>query len=204
MRALFFASALLGLVTATLAMPAAAQDAGGLESSKDYKDTQDTIKRTQAKIDQVRRENEARAKEIEAVANRVGEVISTMSSQGEDNSNLRSEMQKLAGLLEMEREQAAGLKNEVSKFNERMKSERSGWEKREKELEAKLASAEESSRSHEKRLGAALESIAGHARTNKQLVSDIENLQKELEQLRKENEFLRRMRSSNPSLPLSR
>jgi chromosome segregation ATPase len=200
MRMVLSAFAVLSL----LADPVLAQDAGGLENSKDYKETQDVIKRTQAKIDQVRRENEARAKEIEAVANRVGEVISTMSSQGEDNSSLRSEMQKLASLLEIEREQAAGLKKEVAGFNDRLKSERAGWEKRQKELEARLASSEEASRAHEQRLGAALESIAGHARTNKQLSGEIENLQKELEQLRKENEFLRRMRSSNPSLPLSR
>jgi chromosome segregation ATPase len=200
MRKLILVLGLLGLVTA----PAGAQDAGGLENTKDYKETQDAIKRAQAKIDQVRRDTDARAKEIEAIANRVGEVITTMSSQGDDNSNLRSEMQKLASLLEIEREQAVGLKKEVAGFNDKMKSERASWEKREKDLQVKLDAAETASRDSEKRLGAALESIAGHARTNKQLISDIEGLQKELEQLRKENEFLRRMRSSNPSLPFSR
>ncbi len=89
---------------------------------------------------------------------------------------------------------------ELAKLNDRVK----GWDKREKELEAKIQAAEDAGRAAEKRLGAALESIAGHARTNRQLMNDIDGLQKEVDQLRKENEFLRRLRSSNPSLPLQR
>ena len=173
---------------------------GNLESSKEYKETQDFIKKTQARIDLVRRENEARAKEIEAITNKVGDVISTMSSQGADNSSLRSEMAKLSGQLDLERETAQGLRGEIAKLNEKIKIDQAGRP----DLEAKLRETQEANRETEKRLSAALESIAGHARVNRQLVSDVENLQKEIEQLRKENELIRRLRSSNPSLPLQR
>lgn len=184
----------------TKAAPAASAPAGGLESTKDYKDTQDVINKAQAKIDQVRRENDVRAKEIEAIANRVNDVISTMSSQGSDNSSLRSEMAKLSGQLDLERETSNGLRVELAKLNDKFKSSPS----REKELEDKLRASEDANRETEKRLSAALESIAGHARTNRQLVSDIEGLQKELEAARKENELIRRLRSTNPSQPLPR
>lgn len=173
-------------------------DAGGLESTKDYKETQDVINRTQAKIDQVRRENERRAKEIEAIANKVGDVINTMSSQGSDNSSLRSEMAKLSGQLEQEREASKALRSDLAKANAKLNSSR------EKELEDKLRAAQDAQRESEKRLSAALDTIAGHAKTNRQLISDIEGLQKDLEAARKENELIRRLRSSNPSQPLPR
>jgi chromosome segregation ATPase len=175
---------------------APAAGAGGIENSKDYKDTQDVINKTQAKIDQLRRDNDVRAKEIEAIANRVGDVISTMSSQGSDNTSLRSEMSKLAGQLDLERETTKALRGDLAKANAKLNTSR------EKELEDKLRSAENANREAEKRLSAALESIAGHARINRQLVSDIEGLQKDLDAARKETELIRRLRSSNPSQPL--
>lgn len=182
----------------SLSAQAPAGAAGGLESSKDYKDTQEVINKTQAKIDQLRRDNDVRAKEIEAIANRVGDVISTISSQGSDNTSLRSEMSKLSGQLDIERETTKALRGDLAKANARLNTSR------EKELEDKLRSAEAANREAEKRLSAALESIAGHARINRQLVSDIEGLQKDLDAARKENELIRRLRSSNPSQPLPR
>jgi chromosome segregation ATPase len=197
-------SALAVIVALASAQAAHAQSkaepgaAGGLENSKDYKDTQDVISKTQVKIDQLRRDNDVRAKEIEAIANRVGDVISTMSSQGSDNTSLRSEMAKLSGQLDLERETTKTLRGDLAKANAKLGSSR------EKELEDKLRTAEDANREAEKRLSAALESIAGHARTNRQLVSDIEGLQKDLDAARKENELIRRLRSANPSQPLSR
>lgn len=193
-------SILAVLAAMNVPVPALAQSpaggAGGIENSKDYKDTQDVINKTQAKIDQLRRDNDVRAKEIEAIANRVGDVISTMSSQGSDNTSLRSEMSKLAGQLDLERETTKSLRGDLAKANAKLNTSR------EKELEDKLRSAEDANREAEKRLSAALESIAGHARINRQLVSDIEGLQKDLDAARKETELIRRLRSSNPSQPL--
>ena len=182
-------------VTVPALAQAPAAGAGGIENSKDYKDTQDVINKTQAKINQLRRDNDVRAKEIEAIANRVGDVISTMSSQGSDNTSLRSEMSKLAGQLDLERETTKALRGDLAKANAKLNTSR------EKELEDKLRSAENANREAEKRLSAALESIAGHARINRQLVSDIEGLQKDLDAARKETELIRRLRSSNPSPP---
>lgn len=180
------------------ASPAQPNTVGDLENSKDYKDTQDVINRTQAKIDQLRRDNDTRAKEIESIANRVGDVISTMSSQGSDNTSLRSEMAKLSGQLDLERETTKGLRAELNDLKKKADSSR------EKDLEEKLRAAQDANRETEKRLSAALDSIAGHAKTNRQLVSDIEGLQKELDAARKENELIRRLRSANPSQPLPR
>jgi chromosome segregation ATPase len=197
-RALSVLAVFAASAAPTFAWAQAASDAGGLENSKDYKETQEVINKTQAKIDQLRRSNDVRAKGIEAIANRVGDVISTMSSQGSDNTSLRSEMAKLSGQLDLERETTKSLRSDLAKANAKINSSR------EKELEDKLRAAEDANRETEKRLSAALESIAGHARTNRQLVSDIEGLRKELDAARKENELMRRLRSSNPSLPLSR
>lgn len=174
---------------------APASAAGGLETSKDYKDTQDVINKTQSKIDQLRRDNDARAKEMEAVANKVSEAINTMSSQGSDNSNLRSEMSKVAGQLEQEREANKALRADLAKAKVNPA--------REKELEDKLRASEDAKRETEKRLAAALESVAGHAKINRQLTQDVEGLQKDLDTARKENELIRRLRSTNPSQPLS-
>jgi chromosome segregation ATPase len=178
--------------------PADSGAAGGLENTKDYKETQDVINKTQAKIDQLKRDNDARAKEIEAIANRVGDVITTMSSQGSDNTSLRSEMAKLSGQLDLERETTKGLRAELAELKKQSGAAR------EKELEDKLRAAQDANRETEKRLSAALETIAGHAKTNRQLVADVESLKKELEAARKENDLIRRLRSSNPSQPLSR
>jgi len=172
--------------------------AGGLENTQDYKETQDVINKTQAKIDRLQRDNDARTKELEAITNRVGDVISTMSSQGTDNTNLRSEMAKLSGQLDLERETTKGLRAEIAELKK--KSDTS----REKELAEKLRTTQDANRETEKRLSAALDSIAEHAKTNRQLVADVESLRKELEAARKESDLIRRLRSSNPSQPLPR
>ena len=184
----------LAALTAPSFVVAQTSGAGGLENSKDYKDTQDVISKTQTKIDQLRRDNDVRAKEIEAVANKVSEAINTMSSQGSDNSSLRSEMSKVTGQLEQERDANKALRADLAKAKVNPA--------REKELEDKLRASEDAKRETEKRLSAALESVAGHAKTNRQLVTDIEGLQKDLDAARKENELIRRLRSANPSQPL--
>ncbi len=187
-------------VLAALAAPhvvlaqAPASGAGGIENSKDYKDTQDVINKTQTKIDQLRRDNDVRAKEIEAVANKVSEAINTMSSQGSDNSSLRSEMSKVTAQLDQEREANKALRADLAKAKVNGP--------REKELEDKLRAAEDAKRETEKRLSAALDSVANQAKANRQLVTDNEGLQKDLDAARKENELIRRLRSTNPSQPL--
>ena len=46
----------------------------------------------------------AQAKDLEALANRVGELISNIGSTNEDASNLRSELSVQTDLLDIERE----------------------------------------------------------------------------------------------------
>ncbi len=182
------------------AKSAAPAPAAEFENSKEFKETQDFIDKTQARIDQVRRETDARAKEIEAITNKVGEVISTMSSQGADNSSLRSEMLKLGGQLELEREISVGLRADLAKLNEKFKADQA----RRDDFDAQLRAVQDANRETEKRLSAALDSISEHARINRQLVSENDSLKKEIEQLQRENDLIRRLRSSNPSLPLQR
>ena len=78
------------------------------KNAEEARETDAFINQTQSKIDLVRAETDARAKEIEALANRVGDIISTISSKDEDNSNLRSELSVSTELLSLERSTTAG------------------------------------------------------------------------------------------------
>ena len=94
-----------------------AQTTDGADANSEYKKTKEFINKTQSKIDRVRSESEARAKEIEALATRVGDIISAMSSQGEDNTNLISEISVLNELLTIERQTTTGLRGDIDGLN---------------------------------------------------------------------------------------
>ena len=76
----------------------------GPEAAKEFEDTQKFIDQTRSKISVFQAETEARAREIESLADRVSDIVSSISSKEEDNSNLRSEISVLTELLELERQ----------------------------------------------------------------------------------------------------
>ena len=65
--------------------------------------TQDLIQSTRTKLNLVQTQNKARAREIEALTNKVGIMITKMSGQGQDNTALQSEISVLDELLTVER-----------------------------------------------------------------------------------------------------
>ncbi len=181
------ATALIALIAVMLAGPARAQNAGGLEDTPDYKETQSAISNAQKRVEQMRKENEARAKEMDAITSKVSDALSVMSSQSGDFNSLRAEVSGLNDQLTAERKNNQQLKSELDKIN-------ADLDKVKKDRDAAI----EGKTANQKRLAEALDSISQHARTNRQLTEDIANLQKENEQLRKQAELRRRLNSPQP------
>ena len=92
------------------------------ETRKSYIDTQKFIKKTQTKMNLARSQANARAKEIEALAIRVSDIITKMSGQGEDNSALQSEIYVLNELLALERKTSGDLRLEMTKLSSTIKN----------------------------------------------------------------------------------
>ena len=132
------------------------------ETRKSYAETQMFIDQTESKMKLVRAQTDARAKEIEILANRVGKIISRMSSQGEDNSALQSEISVLNELLNLERQTTGDLRKENTRLTtavDILKKERIGYEKLQIE---KLRLKETELAGAQKRLNAALEGHSAH------------------------------------------
>ncbi len=123
-----------GLAAAMIvAAPAFAQDAAPpeippeiqqevlkeLQNDPEYQETQKFLDDAQSQVAKVRAETDARAKEIEALAVRVGDIISNIGATSEDNTNLRSEISVLADLLKLERQTTGELREDLKKLNTR-------------------------------------------------------------------------------------
>ena len=177
----------------------------------EFEKTKDFINKTQSKIDRVRGETEARAREIEALATRVSDIIAAMSSQGEDNTNLISEISVLNELLTIERQTTSGLRSDIAGLNKAIGASEAAHKAAETALsnrhredmeaaakrEARLArdvvraqditaAAQRNLSAAEKKLKSALATIAGQAKTNRILVSDIIAMRKEVARLKSE------------------
>jgi chromosome segregation ATPase len=211
---------LLGILIMMWPAPLTAQTTDSADPDSEYKKTQDFINKTQSKIDQVRGETEARAKEIEALATRVADIISAMSSQGEDNTNLISEISVLNELLTIERQTTTGLRGDVNGLNTSLatrdakhKAAQAALKKLHLEdmeaaakREARLArdvvraqdftaAAQRNLSASEKKLGSALGAIAGHAKTNRVLASDVRSMRQEVRRLNDEILLIKRRRT---------
>jgi len=164
------------------------------ETRKEYEATQKFIDQTQSKISLVRTQTEARAKEIEALANRVGEIITKMSGQGEDNTALLSEIAVLNELLELERQTTADLRKDNSALMTAVathkKEQAEAKQQHDQELNLKQAELAEA----QKRLNNALATAAAREKTNNVLVSNVEALTKETERLKKQVKILKENR----------
>ena len=199
----------------------AAQTTDAADPNSEYKKTEEFINKTQSKIDRVRGETEARAKEIEALATRVGDIISAMSSQGEDNTNLISEISVLNELLTIERQTTTGLRGDIDGLNKSLltrnaehKAAEAALKKQHEEdieaaakREARLArdvvraqditaAAQRNLSASEKKLGSALGTIAGHAKTNRVLASDVRSMRQQVSRLKNEIQMIKRRRTT--------
>ncbi|MBT3917009.1 MAG: hypothetical protein HOF23_11595 [Rhodospirillaceae bacterium] len=164
------------------------------ETRKEYEATQKFIDQTQSKITLVRTQTEARAKEIEALANRVGEIITKMSGQGEDNTALLSEIAVLNELLALERQTTAELRKDNSELVTAVEAQNKARAeaKQQYELELNLKQAELADA--QKRLDTAVATATSREKTNNVLVSNVEALTAETERLKKQVRILKENR----------
>jgi hypothetical protein len=142
----------------------------------------------------VRSQTEARAKEIEALANRVGDIITKMSGQGEDNTALQSEISVLNELLAIERKTTVDLRGEntnlvsVAELHKKQQAELKKQHADDlKSREAKLAKVQQ-------RLNTALDTASTREKTNNVLVTNVERLTTETERLKKQVKILKQNR----------
>ena len=96
----------------------------GIENDPEYLETQKFLAKTNNLIARTRAETDARAKEIEALTNREGELIANMGSTSEDAYNLRSELSVQIDLLKIERETTEGLRRQMLMINKRLETEK--------------------------------------------------------------------------------
>ena len=107
-----------------------------IENDPGYKETQEFLEKTQSIIAKSRAETNAQEKDLEALANRVGELISNIGSTNEDASNLRSELSVQTDLLDIERKTTEGLRRQMLILSKNMDTQK----KIKTDIEAKLQS----------------------------------------------------------------
>ena len=110
--------AIVGLMTFAGLVGAQGVSELDIENDPEYQETQKLLASTQNIIAKARAETDARAKEIEALTNRVGELISNIGSTSEDASNLRSELSVVNDLLSIERQTTDELREEMVVLNQ--------------------------------------------------------------------------------------
>ena len=188
------------IVIAIWPLPALAQEAKpdlsafSPETRKSYEDTQKFIDQTQSKISLVRSQTDARAKEIEALANRVGDIITKMSGHGEDNTALQSEISVLNELLALERKTTVDLRGENVKLTSAVESHKTQQAKLEKQRTEDLKAHEARLAKVQQRLNTALDTAVTREKTNNVLVTNVEKLTAEAERLKKQVKILKENR----------
>ena len=164
------------------------------ETRKNYEDTQKLINKTRTKLDLVRTQNNARTREIEALTNKVGAIITRMSGQGKDNTALQSEISVLDEMVTVERNASDDLRTKniqlLNKLNAiRIQNFSAG--NRHTEIVNKY---ETDLIETKKRLKIASADVANGVTLNKQLESNIETLATEVVRLRNQIKLLKKNR----------
>ena len=157
-----------------------------LENDPGYQETQKFIANTENMITKVRAETDARAREIEALASQVGDLISNISVTSEDANNLRSELSVVTDLLATERKTTDGLRKDVGGLTEQLKIYKVKLKQNEDRLGSTIATLREENTRALKRLNSAVQTIASQARRNEDLEADLARANKSLERLQKE------------------
>ncbi len=166
----------------------------GPEAAKEFEDTQKFIDQTRSKISVYQAETEARAQEIESLADRVSDIVSSISSKDENNSNLRSEISVLTELLKLERQTTKVLRTDIATVKTALTSAETEHEAQQKKFERALKAKDVARADAELKRDLALESVLSHENTKKVLVDDIELLQMKIERLTKEVTLLKKNR----------
>ena len=164
------------------------------KTRNNYKDTQKLINKTRTKLDLVRTQNNARAREIEALTNKVGIIINRMSGQGEDNTALQSEISVLDEMLTIERKANGDLKSKniqlLDKLNT-LKIQNTAIKNKSAETKSKY---EANLLDSKNKLRVAISEITDRGELNKQLEIDLKTLATEVVRLRKQVQLLKKNR----------
>jgi chromosome segregation ATPase len=164
------------------------------KTRNNYKDTQNLIKRTQTKLDLVRTQNNARAREIEALTNKVSVIINRMSGQGEDNTALQSEISVLDEMLTIERKANGDLKSKNIQLLDKLDAIKiQNTSIKNKSVET-ISKYEANLIETKKHLKLAIVEITNREELNKQLEIDIKTLATEVVRLRKQVKLLKKNR----------
>jgi hypothetical protein len=164
------------------------------ETRKNYEDTQKLINKTRTKLDLVRTQNNARAREIEALTNKVGAIITRMSGQGKDNTALQSEISVLDEMVTIERNATDDLRTKnIQLLNkiDAIRIQNFSVENRHTEIVNKY---ETDLIETKKRLKITIAGMADRVKLNKQLESNIETLATEVVRLRNQIKLLKKNR----------
>jgi chromosome segregation ATPase len=164
------------------------------ETRKNYEDTQKLINKTRTKLDLVRTQNNARAREIEALTNKVGAIITRMSGQGKDNTALQSEISVLDEMVTIERNATDDLRTKnIQLLNklDAIRIQNFSVENRHTEIVNKY---ETDLIETKKRLEITIAGMADRVKLNKQLESNIETLATEVVRLRNQIKLLKKNR----------
>ena len=164
------------------------------ETRKNYEDTQKLINKTRTKLDLVRTQNNARAREIEALTNKVGAIITRMSGQGKDNTALQSEISVLDEMVTIERNATDDLRTKnIQLLNklDAIRIQNFSVENRHTEIVNKY---ETDLIETKKRLKITIADMTDGVKLNKQLESNIETLATEVVRLRNQIKLLKKNR----------
>ena len=123
-----------------------------IENDLPHQETQNFIADTQGIIARVRAETDARAKEIEALTNRVGELISNIGSTNEDVYNLRSELSLRNDLLDTERKTTDRLRRHMLFLIKKLEAQKKNKTDLETRLKTVIASLHAENAKVKKRL----------------------------------------------------
>ena len=164
------------------------------ETRKNLINTQDLIQSTRTKLNLVQTQNKARAREIEALTNKVGIMITKMSGQGQDNTALQSEISVLDELLTIERKITGDLRvkniqlrnelNIIKTHNNTIKKHHAKVIEKNKEKQIKTNN----------QLKIITDKMARREQKNNILKNDIKTLATEVVRLRKQIKLLKKNR----------
>ena len=164
------------------------------ETRKNLINTQDLIQSTRTKLNLVQTQNKARAREIEALTNKVGIMITKMSGQGQDNTALQSEISVLDELLTIERKITGDLRvkniqlrnelNIIKTHNNTIKKNHAKVIEKNKKKQIKTNN----------QLKIITEKMARREQKNNILKNDIKTLATEVVRLRKQIKLLKKNR----------
>ena len=164
------------------------------ETRKNLINTQDLIQSTRTKLNLVQTQNKARAREIEALTNKVGIMITKMSGQGQDNTALQSEISVLDELLTVERKITGDLRvkniqlrnelNIIKNHNNTIKKHHAKVIERNKKKQIKTNN----------QLKNITDEMARREQKNNILKNDIKTLATEVVRLRKQIKLLKKNR----------